>query len=200
MKIMDLLLKILNFFFSALYSPNFPTFSEKDSCLIVFSSLRPWGLYSSSSEDVSCYFPSLFITAVCGYHSLWWYIMHWVSVHDYLVPHCGKGLYFGSSCGPHAWTHDSLLASKTLSRSMLGCFHGKVLKVRVYLASFSSSTLLLLSRFSRVWICATPKMAAHQTAPSLVFSRQEHWSGLPFPSPMHESERWKWSRSVVSNS
>ena len=32
------------------------------------------------------------------------------------------------------------------------------------------------------------------------FSRQEHWSGLPFPSPMHESEKWKWSRSVLSNS
>jgi len=31
-------------------------------------------------------------------------------------------------------------------------------------------------------------MAAHQAAPSLGFSRQEHWSGLPFPSPMHESE------------
>ena len=24
---------------------------------------------------------------------------------------------------------------------------------------------------------------------SLGFSRQEHWSGLPFPSPMHESEK-----------
>ena len=35
---------------------------------------------------------------------------------------------------------------------------------------------------------------------SLGFSRQEHWSGLPFPSPMHESEKWKWSRSVVSDS
>ena len=30
--------------------------------------------------------------------------------------------------------------------------------------------------------------------------RQEHWSGLPFPSPMHESEKWKWSRSVVFDS
>ena len=37
-------------------------------------------------------------------------------------------------------------------------------------------------------------------SPSLEFSRQEHWSGLPFPSPMHESEKWKWSRSVVSDS
>ena len=36
--------------------------------------------------------------------------------------------------------------------------------------------------------------------PSLGFSRQEHWSGLPFPSPMRESEKWKWSRSVMSES
>ena len=36
--------------------------------------------------------------------------------------------------------------------------------------------------------------------PSLGFSRQEHWSGLPCPSPMPESEKWKWSRSVVSDS
>ena len=35
---------------------------------------------------------------------------------------------------------------------------------------------------------------------SLGFSRQEHWSGLPFPSPMHESEKCKWSLSVVSDS
>ena len=34
---------------------------------------------------------------------------------------------------------------------------------------------------------------------SLRFSRQGYWSGLPFPSPMHESEKWKWSRSVVSD-
>ena len=37
-------------------------------------------------------------------------------------------------------------------------------------------------------------------SPSLGFSRQQDWSGLPFPSPMHESEKWKWSRSVVSDS
>ena len=43
--------------------------------------------------------------------------------------------------------------------------------------------LLLLSRFSRVRLCATPETAAHHAPPSLGFSRQEHWSGLPFPSP-----------------
>ena len=49
--------------------------------------------------------------------------------------------------------------------------------------------LLLLSRFSRVRLCATPETAAHQAPLSLGFSRQEHWSGLPFPSPVHESEK-----------
>ena len=48
--------------------------------------------------------------------------------------------------------------------------------------------LLLLSRFSHVRLCATPQTAARQAPPSLGFSRQEPWSGLPFPSPMRESE------------
>ena len=45
------------------------------------------------------------------------------------------------------------------------------------------SCLELLSHFSHVWLCVTPQTAAHQAPPSLGFSRQEHWSGLPFPSP-----------------
>ena len=44
------------------------------------------------------------------------------------------------------------------------------------------TNLLLLSRFSRVRLCATPETTAHQAPQSLGFSRQEHWSGLPFPS------------------
>ena len=49
--------------------------------------------------------------------------------------------------------------------------------------------LLLLSCFSHVRLCATPQTAAHQAPPSLGFSRQEHWSGLPFPSPTHERKK-----------
>ena len=47
--------------------------------------------------------------------------------------------------------------------------------------------LLMLSRFSRVRLCAIPETAAHQSPPSLGFSRQEHWSGLPFPSPITDT-------------
>ena len=47
---------------------------------------------------------------------------------------------------------------------------------------------------SHVWPLATPWTAAHQAPQSLGFSKQE------FPSPMYESEKWKGSCSVVSNS
>ena len=34
-----------------------------------------------------------------------------------------------------------------------------------------------------------PRDSSPPGSPSLGFSRQEHWGGLPFPSPMHESEK-----------
>ena len=36
---------------------------------------------------------------------------------------------------------------------------------------------------SCVWLLATPWTAAHQAPPSMGFSRQEYWSGVPLPSP-----------------
>ena len=53
---------------------------------------------------------------------------------------------------------------------------------------------------SHVRLLATPWTAAYQAPLSMGFSRQEYWSGVPFPSPKHESEKWKWSRSVMSDS
>ena len=64
--------------------------------------------------------------------------------------------------------------------SFSGCGSLLLYKISIWLLLL----LLLLSRFSRVQLCATPEMTAHQAPPSLGFSRQEHWSGLPFPSPI----------------
>ena len=36
---------------------------------------------------------------------------------------------------------------------------------------------------SRVGLFVTPWTVAYQAPPSMGFSRQEYWSGLPFPSP-----------------
>ena len=40
----------------------------------------------------------------------------------------------------------------------------------------------VLSCVSPAGLCATPWTVAHQTPLSMEFSRQEYWSGLPFPS------------------
>ena len=62
---------------------------------------------------------------------------------------------------------------------------------------FYDKLLLLLSRFSRVWLCVT-----HRWQPIRLpqIFQAGTLGGLPFPSPMHEGEKWKWSRSVVSDS
>ena len=41
---------------------------------------------------------------------------------------------------------------------------------------------------SRVWLLATPWTVAHQAPLSMGFSRQEHWSGVPLPSPCYVLE------------
>ena len=48
-----------------------------------------------------------------------------------------------------------------------------------------------MKSLSRVLLFATPWTVAYQAPPSMGFSRQEYWSGLPFPSPIHESENVK---------
>ena len=46
----------------------------------------------------------------------------------------------------------------------------------------SSRLLRLLSGFSRVRLFATPWTAASKAPPSMGFSRQEYWSGVPLPA------------------
>ena len=51
---------------------------------------------------------------------------------------------------------------------------------------------------SRVQFFVTPWTVAYQAPPSMGFSRQEYWSGLPFPSPGDLSDPGIESRSPVS--
>ena len=66
-----------------------------------------------------------------------------------------------------------------------------------FLPSFPFRMLLLLSHFSHVRLCATPWTIAHQAPPSLGFSRQEHWSGLPFLSPGSSQPRDLHCRQIL---
>ena len=58
--------------------------------------------------------------------------------------------------------------------------------------------LLLLNSFSRVRLCMTPYTAAHQAPLSTGFSRQEYWSGLPFPSQGRKEENINEGEAILN--
>ena len=62
------------------------------------------------------------------------------------------------------------------------------------------ANLLLLSHFSRVRLCVTPQTATYQATPSLGFSRQEHWSGLPPKQHVKEQRHYFANKGPSSQS
>ena len=98
--------------------------------------------------------------------------------------------------GKSTWTHRFTGSAPPLSPPLSGPTHNPA-----GLGQVTPLLLLLLTCFSRVRLCATPQMAAHQAQPSLGFSRQEHWSGLPFPlEPLGQSRRFPITSSSTSAS
>ena len=67
--------------------------------------------------------------------------------------------------------------------------------------SFSSACKckVKVKLLSRVWLLATPWITAHQAPPSMGFSRQEYWSGVPLPSPTTEPQGKPNHITVLTN-
>ena len=155
-------------------------------CVKVKFNLPPWSLSSTSSGAKTS--PS----DISFHHSLPQYLPAPVASSQLLNE--GSLSCFWTYALASAWN----TVSETLYASPSPSFRSHF-SYLLFRQSFCSH-LLLLSHFSHVQLCVTPETTAHQAPLSLGFSRQEHWSGLPFPSPMHESEKWKWSRSVMFDS
>ena len=68
----------------------------------------------------------------------------------------------------------------------------------------AAQLLLLLSHFSCIQLFSTPWTAAHQAPPSMGFSRQEYWSGVPLPSLavqlthvyFLQERQWQWAEAL----
>ena len=102
---------------------------------------------------------------------------------------------------PAVFTRENIPKKVDLSDSNLCCSNVKILvEVEgIGIASFSFISIpffiyfiyslflffiaCVLSRISCVWLFASPWTVAHQAPLSMVFSRQEYWSGLPYPPP-----------------
>ena len=57
--------------------------------------------------------------------------------------------------------------------------------------------IAVIQWLSHVRLCATPWTAAHQAPPSMGFSRQEYWSGVPLPSPKHVVKRQQLTEILI---
>ena len=101
-----------------------------------------------------------------------------------------------SLTGCHPWGHRKSDVTWVTEHNTCTVSFQDVTTKRNFCKGYMLLLLLLLNHFSRVRPCTTPETAVHQAPLSLGFSKQEHWSGLPCPPPMHQNEKWKWSRSV----
>ena len=72
----------------------------------------------------------------------------------------------------------------TLYYVAIGSFYAHIFEVFLIIAAAAAAKSLQLC----LTLC-DPMDGSHQVPPSLRLSRQEHRSGLPFPSPVCESER-----------
>ena len=84
--------------------------------------------------------------------------------------------------------------------SIYGIFQARILEWVAISFSSAWKWKVKVKSLSHLQLFATPWTVAYQAPPPMGFSRQEYWSGVPLPSPMQESEKWKWSRSVISDS
>ena len=68
--------------------------------------------------------------------------------------------------------------------SILGILQAKTLEWGAISFSNAWKWKVKVKSLSRVRLFVTPRTAAHQAPPSMGFSRQEFWSGVPSPSPI----------------
>ena len=89
-------------------------------------------------------------------------------------------------------SHRYMTTGKTIALTRR-TFVGKVMSLLLNMLSAAAAKSLQ----SCLTLC-DPIDGSPPGPPSLGFSTQEYWSGSPFPSPMHESEKWKWSQSCLT--
>ena len=76
--------------------------------------------------------------------------------------------------------------SSPLGSSVPGILQARTLEWVAISSSNAWKWKVKVKSLSRVWLLATPWTAAYQASPSVGFSRQEYWSGVPLPSPTME--------------
>ena len=77
-----------------------------------------------------------------------------------------------------------------------GIFQGRTLKWVAIFFSNAWKWKVKVKSLSHVWLLATPWTKAYQASPSMGFSRQEYWSGVPLPSPKQQGRHKEIIKSI----
>ena len=98
----------------------------------------------------------------------------------------------------HVWLCDPIDGSPPGS-SVPGILQARTLEWVVISFSSAWKWKVKVKSLSRVWPSATPWTAAFQAPPSMGFSRQEYWSGVPLPSPTNRRDDLNYTDMSVSS-
>ena len=161
------------------------------SCLVLSDSLRPHGLYNPPGSSVHGDSPDK--NTGVGCHPLLQGIFPTQGLNPG-VPHCRWILYHLSHQGSPAAAAaaKSLQSCPTLcdpidssppSSAVPGILQARTLEWVAISFSSAWNWKVKVKSLSCVQPSVTPWTAAHQAPPSMGFSRQEYWSGVPSPSP-----------------
>ena len=77
----------------------------------------------------------------------------------------------------------------SVNKDLISSFPVCIRFISFFFCLFVCFTLAAAAKSLQCLTLCDPIDGSHQGPPSLGFTRQEHWSGLPFPSPMCESEK-----------
>ena len=104
------------------------------------------------------------------------YILHFVANREVTIAAAAKSF---QSCPTLCDPTDS----SPPSSSIPGIFQARTLEWVAFFFSNAWKWKVKVKSLSCVWLLATPWTAAYQVPPSMGFSRQKYWSGVPLPSP-----------------
>ena len=111
-------------------------------------------------------------------------ILEWVAISFSNAMHANSLQLCSTLCNP--------MDSSLLGFSVHGILQARTLEWVTISFSNAWKWKVKVKSLSRVRLLATPWTAAYHAAPSMGFSRQEYWSGVPLPSPWFLS-RWRYS-------
>ena len=149
------------------FKPNFSLSSFTVIKRLFSSHLHIWGYWNFSQQS---WFQLVIHPA--GYFT--WCTLHRTPAELFLEN--GMKVLVAQSCPTLCNSMDCSLPGSSV--------HG-ILQARIpewVAISFSNAWKWKVKSLSHVWLFVTPWTAAHQAPPPMGFSRQEYWSGVPFPS------------------